>query len=102
MADCITTVTFYSKINFSFPGSFNETTPSLLNFTWLKEKDPFYIPIPRNAISLVTAPQDMEQAKEPDNSWGRILLFLQEMSLDYDHPRFLDINYDREINQGWR
>lgn len=89
LADCITTVTFYSKINFSFPGSFNETTPSLLNFTWLKEIDPFYISIPRNEISIVTAPLDTEPAREPNGSWGRILLLLRD----------LDINYGRETNQ---
>jgi len=83
MADCITTVTFYSNINFSLPGSFNESSPSSLNFTWLKEIDPFYISIPRNNIGFVTAPTNIEQATESDSSWGRILLFLQSINWNY-------------------
>jgi hypothetical protein len=85
MADCITTVTFYSNINFSLPGSFNESSPSSLNFTWLKEKDTFYIPIPRNKIGFITAPTNIEPAAESNSSWGRILVFLHGINWNSNH-----------------
>jgi hypothetical protein len=56
LADNITTVTFDANIGFRLPGSFNDTSPSFLNYSWLKEKDGFSISIPRNDINMVSAP----------------------------------------------
>jgi hypothetical protein len=56
LADNITTVTFDAEIGFSLPGSFEDNSPSFLNYTWLKEKDGFSITVPRNDISMVSAP----------------------------------------------
>lgn len=55
-ADNITTITFDAEIGFRLPGSFNDNSPSFLNYTWLKEKDGFSISIPRNDIGMVSDP----------------------------------------------
>jgi hypothetical protein len=53
-ADNITTITFDAEIGFGLPGSFNDNSPSFLNYTWLKERDGFSISIPRNDIGMVS------------------------------------------------
>ncbi len=69
-ADNITTITFDADISLRLPGSFNDNTPSFLNYTWLKEKDGFSISIPRNDVGMVSDPSvsSMPGASVPDAS----------------------------------
>lgn len=58
--DSVTTLTFDANLVLSLPGSVNDTQPSSLKYTWLKEKDPYTIIVPSNNIKMVSFPENTQ------------------------------------------